>query len=100
MHTVSRRGFLRVSGLVTAGSVAAACVPVMPQPSSVAASPTEASPALPQQAPAKYVDAPMLSELVEQGDLPPVEDRLPDSPRIISNMNGAIGKYGGTIRRG
>ena len=42
--------------------------------------------------------APMLSGLVEQGKLPPVDDRLPDEPMVVEPVK-TIGKYGGTWRR-
>ena len=34
-------------------------------------------------APAQYNEAPMLAEMVASGDLPPVEERLPDEPLVI-----------------
>ncbi len=46
-----------------------------------------------------YKQAPMLDALVEAGDLPPVEERLPDEPEVVTPLDG-IGDYGGTIRRG
>lgn len=46
-----------------------------------------------------YQEAPMLAELVEAGELPPVEERLPDNPLVIEPFE-EIGTYGGTIRRG
>lgn len=45
----------------------------------------------------KYKEAPMLSELVKQGKLPPVERRLPQRPMIIEPVE-KIGVYGGTWR--
>lgn len=47
----------------------------------------------------KYNEAPSLKELVEKGELPPVEERLPENPLVIPVVDG-IGKYGGTWRRG
>lgn len=52
-------------------------------------------------------EAPMLSQLVEEGELPPIEERVPDEPLIyvagteipIDDMPEIeIGKYGGTLR--
>jgi len=40
----------------------------------------------------------MLAELVKAGKLPPVEDRLPEDPRVIEVVE-EIGQYGGTMRR-
>lgn len=38
----------------------------------------------------------MLAELVQQGQLPSVEQRLPEEPRVIQPLN-EIGKYGGEL---
>ena len=43
----------------------------------------------------KYNEAPILAALVAQGKLPPVEDRLPNEPRIIRSIE--VGRYGGTL---
>lgn len=42
----------------------------------------------------KYKEAPQLHELVEKGELPPVEERLPDEPAV--QEVDEIGVYGGT----
>ncbi|MBA2665649.1 MAG: ABC transporter substrate-binding protein [Trueperaceae bacterium] len=44
-------------------------------------------------------EAPALSELVEAGALPSVEERLPDAPLIVEGLDG-IGRYGGIWRMG
>ena len=49
--------------------------------------------------PTEYSEAPMLADMVAAGDLPPVEERLPEDPMVIKPLN-EIGKYGGTWRRG
>jgi len=41
----------------------------------------------------------MLAEKVQAGDLPPVDERLPQSPSVYP-VPEMIGNYGGTIRRG
>jgi peptide/nickel transport system substrate-binding protein len=46
-----------------------------------------------------FGEAPMLAQLVLAGQLPPVEERLPDEPMVMP-VFGEIGKYGGTLRRG
>ncbi|HEY63846.1 MAG TPA: ABC transporter substrate-binding protein [Caldilineae bacterium] len=102
----SRREFLRLSAIVTAGAVVTACAPgKTPEPTPV---PTEAptptpAPAAPAEAapPTKYNEAPMLAELVKKGELPPVDERLPEEPGVFPLAEGqVIGKYGGTMRRG
>lgn len=55
----------------------------------------------------EFNEAPMLAEMVEKGELPPVEERLPENPLIytagteipLEDMPEIeIGKYGGTLR--
>ena len=46
-----------------------------------------------------YHEAPMLAAMVEAGDLPPVEERLPANPVVLEPFE-EIGTYGGTLRRG
>lgn len=53
----------------------------------------------PEEPMAKYNEAPILKELVEKGELPPVDERLPDNPLVIPVVE-SIGKYGGVWRRG
>lgn len=45
-----------------------------------------------------YREAPMLAERVAEGELPPVQDRLPSEPVVVEPVR-SIGKYGGTWRR-
>jgi len=44
----------------------------------------------------KYGEAPMLAALVQAGQLPSVEKRLPNEPLVRAGE--AVGKYGGTLR--
>jgi len=43
-------------------------------------------------------EAPMLAERVAAGELPPVAERLPESP-FVQPVQSEIGSYGGTLRR-
>ncbi|NLD72147.1 MAG: hypothetical protein GX649_05450 [Chloroflexi bacterium] len=104
MDRISRRQFLRLSALVSAGTVAAACAqPVAPATEPVVAPPaTEptvppAAPPAPPEEVSKYGEAPMLAEQVAAGALPPVEERLPENPYVCPVLE-SIGKYGGTWR--
>ncbi len=45
-----------------------------------------------------YQEAPMLRKLVAAGELPPVEERLPEEPLVVEPLR-EVGKYGGTWRR-
>ncbi|RPI93606.1 MAG: ABC transporter substrate-binding protein [Chloroflexi bacterium] len=72
--------------------------------------PTKAPPKVATEAPvateaateapmAGYNEAPMLKALVESGELPPVEERLPVNPLVVP-VTESIGEYGGVWRRG
>jgi len=52
----------------------------------------------PAQMPKAFHEAPMLAALVKAGQLPPVEQRLPQEPMVLKPLH-EIGKYGGTMRR-
>ncbi len=47
-----------------------------------------------------YVDPPMLTEAVEKGDLPAIENRLPETPKLVhaKELGLTAGKHGGTMR--
>jgi peptide/nickel transport system substrate-binding protein len=107
----TRREFLRISTAATAGVIATACGgPATPEATEevaveeeAAATPVptpepekEATPAPP---PSKYKEAPMLAERVEAGELPPVDERLPEEPSIVPVVE-EIGQYGGTATTG
>lgn len=47
----------------------------------------------------EYKEAPLLAEKVAAGELPPVEERLPENPLVVT-PNAEIGQYGGTWRTG
>jgi peptide/nickel transport system substrate-binding protein len=49
--------------------------------------------------PTSFKEASMLAELVRQGKLPPVQQRLPSEPLVLKPLH-EIGCYGGTWRRG
>ena len=46
----------------------------------------------------RYQESPMLRERVEAGELPPVEERLPDEPLVVDVPE--VGEYGGTMGGG
>lgn len=50
-----------------------------------------------------YAQSPLFDEAVDAGTLPPVEERLPENPRIAKEildeyLDQEIGEYGGTLR--
>jgi peptide/nickel transport system substrate-binding protein len=51
-----------------------------------------------EDVPAQFAEAPMLTEMVNAGNLPPLAERLPAEPLVVQPIE--IGKYGGTIRVG
>jgi len=52
-----------------------------------------------QRLPSQYQEAPALADLVQQGKLPPVQERIGSDPLVIEPVR-EIGKYGGIWRRG
>ncbi len=45
-------------------------------------------------------EAPMLREMVDAGELPPLSERLPANPMVVQTLDDGIGKYGGDWRGG
>lgn len=89
--------------LVLALVLSACGAPAAPAPAAEEAAPAaeEAAPAAEEAAPAaegKYKEAPMLAEMVAAGELPPVDERLPEEP-LVEEVAEGIGQYGGTLRR-
>ncbi len=103
MTTISRRDFLRVSAAVSMSSIAAACVQVpatgAPEPAPQAQAATSAPPeATAVPAARQFHESPVFAKLVQEGKLPPIEERIPVNPCVHPVME-SIGKYGGTIHR-
>jgi peptide/nickel transport system substrate-binding protein len=109
MNRLSRRSFVRLLGIATGGSLLLACSPsappeppptaAPPRPTSAPAAPAAAAPTTVRAAarPTSYKEAPAVTELVNQGKLPPIEQRLPDNPLVVQPVE-EIGQYGGTWR--
>lgn len=64
------------------------------------APPAEKTPAPPEPAapPSQYNEAPMLKEMVENGLLPPIDERLPSDPMVVLPVE-SVGEYGGAWHR-
>lgn len=62
-------------------------------PTEIDASATEV-----QERPTSFKESPRLAPLVEQGNLPPVEERLPKTPYVVPHKWVQPGKYGGNAR--
>jgi peptide/nickel transport system substrate-binding protein len=98
-NSVSRRQFLRLSALATAGVTIVACggagEPVAEAPAAPADSAPASTGADAAASGSRYREAPMLAERVNAGELPVVDERLPVNPRVIP-VTEEIGEYGGT----
>lgn len=127
-NRVSRREFLRLAALATGSVAVGGYLPQVATaatgtPPTLALTATEASAAIAAaqagdlgglvgpiegptlildvaQFPKQFSEAPMLAELVKAGDLPAVEERLPDPENLlVIEPLHEIGQYGGTWRR-
>ena len=115
---MSRREFLYGVAMGAASVVLTACgpttdemaapteVPATAVPAAATATPKPAvietlaptgTPVPTMAAGTKYNEAPMLAAMVQAGDLPTVDERLPMNPLVLSPLHD-IGMYGGTMR--
>lgn len=112
MKGINRRDFLTLSLTSLGAGVLAACsAPVevvvektvevkqtVVEEVVVTATPPPAPADLPPGPEATAKESPMLTELVAQGKLPPLEERLPSNPFVLETLDGsANGIYGGTL---
>jgi peptide/nickel transport system substrate-binding protein len=103
-----RREFLKVSGLGLLGAVAAACAPAATEAPAPTTGPTQTPvvvveektvekeviiTATPPPPPSAFSQAPMLDAM----GLPPVDERLPESPVVVGGRD-EVGVYGGEVR--
>ncbi|MHB0875962.1 MAG: ABC transporter substrate-binding protein [Anaerolineae bacterium] len=79
-------------------ATAAAAAPTATTAAAAAPTATAAAPTATTAAVAKYGEAPMLAEMVAAGDLPPVEERLPKNPMVLTPLV-EVGNYSDTWRR-
>lgn len=108
---LKRRDFIKLSSLAALGTVVAACAPKVDAPvveptaapmaaDTKAPEPTKATEATKADVPAtpkEVGEPPLLADRVKSGKLPPLQERLPVQPLVVSNRD-AIGQYGGEIR--
>jgi peptide/nickel transport system substrate-binding protein len=87
---INRRDFLKVSAITFVGTVATACG-VAPTPTPEVAVPTKGVVA------ASGKEPPLLQPRVDSGELPPLDERLPETPAVVGDRD-AIGVYGGEVR--
>jgi peptide/nickel transport system substrate-binding protein len=105
MPHFTRRFYALASLILILGLLLSACAPAAtPAPAAPAAEEAQPEEAAPAEAAAempatKYHEAPMLADMVAAGELPPVDERLPEEP-LVEDVVEEIGQYGGTLRRG
>lgn len=97
---VSRRKFLQLSAVTATSAFVVACGggPAAAPAEEAAPAAADGGSAAGAEAAAgsgQYREAPMLTEMVNAGTLPPVDERLPVAPRTIPVVE-EIGEYGGT----
>lgn len=110
---ISRRDALKMLGATTAGAVLASCTTKEVEVTREVEKVVEATVVVEKEVPAvveKVVtatpaplpeevrEAPMLHELVEKGELPPLDERLPEDVLVVA-PHRQIGQYGGTWHR-
>jgi peptide/nickel transport system substrate-binding protein len=113
--TIKRREFLKYGATLAIGTVAAACTPAAPPPAQIVKVtvevPVQQTVAVKETvavaqtvvvketvaAPTRFKEAQALADLVKAGKLPPVDQRLPESP-IVEEPVTTVGQYGGTLR--
>ena len=98
---LTRREFLQWTGGLAAATTLAACAPATTAPAAPTTAPASSTkaPAATSAPTSKYNEAPMLAEQVKAGKLPPVEERLPNNPKVIT-PNDKVGMYGGRWNSG
>jgi peptide/nickel transport system substrate-binding protein len=94
-----RKNVCSIAIMVLIVLVLVACGPSAPAETVAPTAP--AQPASQPQSPAttgsQYNEAPQLAELVLQGQLPPVDERLPEEPKVVTPRD-EVGQYGGEQR--
>src|SRR5438093_4067004 len=100
---LSRRRVIGIgAGMVGALAAAAGCAPgAQPPAGAPTAAPGGPAPASTAAGapPGKYKESPDLAQLVKDGKLPPIEQRLPKEPMVITPIE-KVGTWGGAWRTG
>lgn len=74
-----------------------AAEPPTAEPTQIVATPVPEATAVPDT---KFNESPVLAEKVSAGELPSVDERLPENPRVIDSLTAEQGIYGGEMRVG
>jgi peptide/nickel transport system substrate-binding protein len=96
-----RREFLQLSGAVAVGALVSACCP--PPPETIeetveVVKEVEKEVMVTVEVPEGMGEPPMLAERVASGELPPIDERLPQNPMVVGGRD-EIGVYGGEVRQ-
>jgi peptide/nickel transport system substrate-binding protein len=109
---VSRREFLRIGTIAVAGVAAAACqaqtvvvketVEVEKEVTKVVEKEKEVTKVVEKEVtstpvPSEFSEAPLLTDMVNAGNLPPVDERMAKDPLVLTPMV-EVGTYGGIVR--
>jgi peptide/nickel transport system substrate-binding protein len=111
-RSMKRREFLKLSAVGALGAVATACAPqtveiiktvevekeVVKEVVETVEVEKEVEKIVEVEVPQGFAEAPMLAAKVAAGELPPVAERLPENPVVVSGRD-AIGVYGGDVRQ-
>ncbi len=95
---LTRREFIQLTALATAGVVVTACAPKATEVPPAATEKAVEATKVPEAPASKYSEAPSLADMVKAGDLPEVDMRLPVEP-VVHTPVEEVGQYGGTWHR-
>ena len=90
---MDRRGFLKLTAATSAAVAITACG-AAPEAPATPADAGAAEDSGPVSVGSDYNEAPMLADRVAAGELPPVADRLPPNPEVVTPLE-EVGTYGG-----
>lgn len=100
---ITRRDFLKMSAITAVGAVVAGCGP-QPTPETIIKEvevtkevPVEKQVQVTVEVPKGRQEPTLLQAKVASGELPPVDERLPENPVVVGGRD-AIGVYGGEVR--
>jgi peptide/nickel transport system substrate-binding protein len=97
----SRRRFLHLSSVAAGGAMLAACSPGQRGNNNQGEGPQgkggKGSVSKPPSAPSELKEAPMLEQMVDAGEIPSLEERLPEKPYVVPHKWLTSGKYGGNL---
>ncbi len=105
MNDLTRRDFLKASGLTSAGILLVGCQPAVNTPPAAETKPDAAAGSAPAASARGFIESPMLAGRVAAGTLPPIDERMPEEAFVVGpgillqeeHQDWQDGKFGGTI---